>query len=517
MQQQKISVIIRNNNNAQGLELTLESVISQKYAHIECFVVDSGSSTGILNIIEAYKNAITYWISEEQVLNKLVSDALLKISEGYIYIINSGYVLCDDTVLEHLLINSQGEEILAANFIKIFPNGRHSSFEIPNEIFLDQYLTGWIDPLVSCLIKRCVFDSFDFYDKNLKYTTEWTFFLRFLLLPTVRYKHVNINLVTLPVGRHGGIGKLSNIQLTAKERQWVTENYVPASVKNILLEKKNLAKSYDEFNYYRFPKYSMLLLKSIQKKKKIVENRLKYFYQNLRTNVELDTYRKNNINYCFNIPIIINNRNHLTYLKQLIASLEKRGYRNIYIIDNDSDYGPLLEFYKVSPYKVFFLGKNVGFCALWDTEVFDYFKDSYYVYTDSDMELVDECPADFLVVLQYLLNKYSLGKIGLSLVTEDLPEHFANRDHVKEWESKFQEVKVESLAYQAMVDTTFALYKPNHFGDAGMLRALRTSHPYSIRHLPWYENTSLLSDEQKYYYENAKTSSHWSSKIRVKN
>ena len=33
-----------------------------------------------------------------------------------------------------------------------------------------------------------------------------------------------------------------------------------------------------------------------------------------------------------NIPIIINNRNRLTYMKMLISSLEKRGYNNIYII-----------------------------------------------------------------------------------------------------------------------------------------------------------------------------------------
>ena len=46
-----------------------------------------------------------------------------------------------------------------------------------------------------------------------------------------------------------------------------------------------------------------------------------------------------------NIPIIINNRNRLTYMKMLISSLEKRGYNNIYIIDNDSTYPPLLDYY----------------------------------------------------------------------------------------------------------------------------------------------------------------------------
>lgn len=41
-----------------------------------------------------------------------------------------------------------------------------------------------------------------------------------------------------------------------------------------------------------------------------------------------------------NIPIIINNFNRLTCLQRLIASLEVRGYHNIYIIDNNSTYPP---------------------------------------------------------------------------------------------------------------------------------------------------------------------------------
>ena len=46
------------------------------------------------------------------------------------------------------------------------------------------------------------------------------------------------------------------------------------------------------------------------------------------------------------IPIIINNFNRLDTLQKLIASLEIRGYRNIYIIDNLSTYPPLLDYYK---------------------------------------------------------------------------------------------------------------------------------------------------------------------------
>ena len=64
------------------------------------------------------------------------------------------------------------------------------------------------------------------------------------------------------------------------------------------------------------------------------------------------------------IPIIINNRNRYEYLIQLIASLEKRGYTNIYIIDNDSSYPPLLDYYNNCKYEIFRLGENVGLITI---------------------------------------------------------------------------------------------------------------------------------------------------------
>ena len=57
------------------------------------------------------------------------------------------------------------------------------------------------------------------------------------------------------------------------------------------------------------------------------------------------------INYK-DIPIIINNYNRLEMLTKLIHSLESKGYHNLYIIDNQSTYPPLLEYYTRLPYPV---------------------------------------------------------------------------------------------------------------------------------------------------------------------
>ena len=75
----------------------------------------------------------------------------------------------------------------------------------------------------------------------------------------------------------------------------------------------------------------------------------------------------------YDIPIIINNRNRLTFLQELIESLEAKGYRNIFIIDNNSNYQPLLNYYESCPYKIFRLDKNIGYLALWKTNIYKHF------------------------------------------------------------------------------------------------------------------------------------------------
>ena len=64
------------------------------------------------------------------------------------------------------------------------------------------------------------------------------------------------------------------------------------------------------------------------------------------------------------VPIVINNFNRVNTLITLIHGLEIRGYNNIYIIDNNSTYPPLLEYYKDCSYPIYMLNKNIGHLAI---------------------------------------------------------------------------------------------------------------------------------------------------------
>lgn len=222
---------------------------------------------------------------------------------------------------------------------------------------------------------------------------------------------------------------------------------------------------------------------------------------------------KNKIKNYLDIPIIINNRNRLSFLRDLINSLEKMGYKNIHIIDNNSSYPPLIEYYNKCPYKVYRLDKNIGYLALWKTEIYKKFIKDYYVYTDSDVVPIQQCPSDFLnIFFEKMKNNKQLMKIGLGLKIDDLPDHFHNKFEVIKWESQYQLNQTQDGYFIAGVDTTFALYRPFMKGGASGLKMLRSKFPYEAHHMPWYNDSDNLSDEEIFYIKSATASTHWTSK-----
>ncbi len=219
----------------------------------------------------------------------------------------------------------------------------------------------------------------------------------------------------------------------------------------------------------------------------------------------------NTINYK-NIPIYIISFNRLTMLKQLVNCLEEKGYTNVQIIDNQSTYPPLLEYYNSISNKVHYLDKNYGHMAFWNCGQFeDVIKNEYYVVTDSDILPVEDCPDDFIELFYEILNKNPhFTKVGFSLKIDDIPDTNKQKKFIVRWESEFYKLKYKYKfknkdfnVYDADIDTTFALYKPNintkKFGVA-----IRTGYPYQSIHQPWYRDSSIVTEEELYYQKHAK-------------
>lgn len=210
------------------------------------------------------------------------------------------------------------------------------------------------------------------------------------------------------------------------------------------------------------------------------------------------------------IPIFIVNFNNLTYLRKLIAWLTERSYKQVYVIDNNSTYPPLLEYYKSSKenVEVIRLERNFGGRALWSAKILERLCiEGPFVYTDVDIVPDDACPPNIVGHLLSVLDQYpQIQKVGPALRIDNLPETYRFKQEVLTWESQFWKRPVARGLFMAPIDTTFALYRPH--SPFIYEPALRVGWPYVARHEPWYADSLSLSQEQIFYAATAKIG-HW--------
>jgi hypothetical protein len=215
------------------------------------------------------------------------------------------------------------------------------------------------------------------------------------------------------------------------------------------------------------------------------------------------------------IPVIINNRNFLTWPKAMVERIkEYDGVGEIIIVDNDSTYPPLLEWYATNPCRIERLNDNLGMGAPWVSEVVKQLNGAPYVLTDPDMGLEDT-PDDTLLYLFDKLNSLQLDKVGLGLdwqIVEKKSPYY-ERLNVYEKSRWSNSPVIDGVYTEVQIDTTFALYNVDHYFIGGG----STTFPYVARHYPWEFSVEEArnSEEFMYYMDNATSASSYKTLIKL--
>lgn len=173
------------------------------------------------------------------------------------------------------------------------------------------------------------------------------------------------------------------------------------------------------------------------------------------------------------------------------------------MIDNDSGYPPLLEWYDRCEHSVHRLG-NFGPRAPWsvlDSIIGDA---GFYVVSDCDLS-IRGVPSNVLEMLALALQeKPQVVKAGLALRIDDLPEtaiaHAAREVESGYWDESRRIEIAGSTWYSAAIDTTFAMYRKGQ--SFAYEPALRLAGEHQCRHLPWYYSSENLPEDERYYLSN---------------
>lgn len=210
------------------------------------------------------------------------------------------------------------------------------------------------------------------------------------------------------------------------------------------------------------------------------------------------------------IPLFIINYNRLTTLRGMIEFFSKEPRVEIIVVDNNSTYPPLLEYYEKQEIKIIHMDKNYGYLVVWEQGLLNDVNTKYII-SDSDL-ILDNIPLDWLDKLSQGLEKFTqVAKAGFSLDIFNIPHENPLNTQIIQHESQFWTTHADAYFFFASIDTTFALYREDQ--RVHTLSAIRSNKPYMVIHEPWQKTPSSITEEDKYYYQHIQTSTHWSKNI----
>jgi len=178
-----ISIVTVCLNNAKELEKTILSVKNQDYELKEHIIIDGGSVDETINVINKYKDDISYWVSEkDNGIYDAMNKGILKSSGELINFLNAGDCYYDNNILS--IISKNYEKLKNPGIIY----GLSENFSIKENI---KYISGakinesnlWKGMPIchqSLFFNKKIFEDIGLYDLNYKNMADYEFLLRFI-------------------------------------------------------------------------------------------------------------------------------------------------------------------------------------------------------------------------------------------------------------------------------------------------------------------------------------------------
>lgn len=195
----KVSVIVSVFNNKGTISDAIQSIILQNYEHIECIVIDAGSTDGTVEVVKSFGNKINVFVSESDNgiydgLNKGISLA----TGDVISFLHSDDVYDNKNVISNVvrLFSNDVQGVYGdlvythrADVKKVVRYWKSGIFSTP---LLDK---GWMPPHPTLFLRSGVYHQYGNFDSNYKIAGDYDFMLRILkagvlvrYLPSVLYR-----------------------------------------------------------------------------------------------------------------------------------------------------------------------------------------------------------------------------------------------------------------------------------------------------------------------------------------
>ncbi|WP_181390593.1 glycosyltransferase family 2 protein [Sphingobacterium athyrii] len=262
----KFSVITINYNNCKGLELTINSVVNQRYKKFQFIVIDGGSNDGSLETLATYQDQIDNIVSErDQGVYDAMNKGIMLAKGDYLIFMNSGDTFYDDGTLAIYdeRVDGQGD-VYYGNTLGLYDSGESLDLIQPAQLTLSFWLFSSLNHQ-STAIKRSLFFQYGFYDCRFKITSDWQFFMNLFFQHQLSFIYIDDFLAKYDL--HGISSDSSYAVAHTREREDFIENFYPYFWREYIALKdlkylENKSRRLIHFEHLQQSKISYRLLKS---------------------------------------------------------------------------------------------------------------------------------------------------------------------------------------------------------------------------------------------------------------
>lgn len=195
----KLSIVTINYNNAEGLRKTMDSVFAQTCKEFEYIVIDGASTDGSVDVIRAsalQAEGLTFtWVSEKDTgIYNAMNKGVRMAGGEYVLMLNSGDYLVDEYVIERIMPELDGTDILQGNNIEerkgaIYRNRGYGKSNI--DIF--DVLRGYFLHQAS-FCRKDLFERYGYFDESYKMCADTKFFMNCLGKHDASFRYIDVDI-----------------------------------------------------------------------------------------------------------------------------------------------------------------------------------------------------------------------------------------------------------------------------------------------------------------------------------
>ncbi|MDB5119073.1 MAG: hypothetical protein JWN56_291 [Sphingobacteriales bacterium] len=239
----KLSIISINYNHATDLKKTIKSVKNQIWRDFEYIIIDGGSTDESVTVIKQHETDLAYWVSEpDKGVFHAMNKGIEKAKGEYLLMLNAGDYLADSSVLERVFAsNLYKEDILFGDVYREAAGKIFQMSHCPDVLTFNLFRNGSLCHQ-GTFIKKQLHELIDLYDEDLKYSSDWKFFVLAICKYNVSYKHLPFFIAVCDCS--GLTCNPNNFLAMKQENEQVLKQYFPAFLHDYMHYEQIKSKSF---------------------------------------------------------------------------------------------------------------------------------------------------------------------------------------------------------------------------------------------------------------------------------